>query len=405
MNLTALIYVFFVIIHGYIQCALATITEPALQVPPRFDDMGSNTACRGNEKFNLTTATTLSECQQKCINTYDCTGIEFETNGTKCELWYGPIQHVDIISGYNCQRFIPGFYDMGSNTACIGHEKFYLTTATTLSECQQKCINTYDCKGIEFQTTSTRCELWYGPIQNVDSVSGYNCQQFTRMNDNPLPTRKDVSQYVFDDGESISDFIFGYTGPNKHINIPLLSNIFMNMFNGSKEIFYNFTMDDKNVGLDSIFMKTLFKPFYISINYYNGNVLLRSTNQVDHLFKIKLTHPYVTRELFFDQLQSVSIQIPMPHLFIPGNVSLELYSTSSNSQNPSIRFFKHSFFHSWNRTNSITQHENSNIFAYVFITGFSILCLSKILNTASQVRINQYLRYQPLSILFFCCFC
>jgi len=70
----------------------------------------------------------------------------------------------------------------GEGRACRGSgpsdnspSYYALTSASSGAECQSICSSTPECRGIEFNVGSGRCEVWTHPIQSSAMVAGYDC--------------------------------------------------------------------------------------------------------------------------------------------------------------------------------------------------------------------------------------
>ena len=178
--------------------ALDPLYSPALSAFKPIDG-GHNRACRGQDvNDNLDSHYTVSvawpenssveACQDLCVKTYDCKGIEFRSGA--CEIWtlaggikatvpaigrtcvlYDPFQTLDgfndrVCRGSNATDSLPSYFDLYSPSV-----------APSLEACKQLCIQTSGCKGIEYRGW---CEVWTRP-QGIEAVAvspGSQCLQY-----------------------------------------------------------------------------------------------------------------------------------------------------------------------------------------------------------------------------------
>ncbi|CAJ1427609.1 unnamed protein product, partial [Effrenium voratum] len=179
--------------HGPLDLALnAAAFKPA--------DGGVGRACRGdNETDNSASHYTLfwaapenesmSACQERCVRTPGCKGIEYRFGG--CEVWTpsNGIQATVFGGDRTCLHYQPfqtldGFDDRvcrGANISDSESSYFLLkppSETPTLEACQRACMGTPGCKGIEFR--SGWCEVWTRPqgIQAVAPSANALCQRY-----------------------------------------------------------------------------------------------------------------------------------------------------------------------------------------------------------------------------------
>eukprot|EP00931_Biecheleriopsis_adriatica_P096425 TRINITY_DN7007_c0_g1_i2.p1 TRINITY_DN7007_c0_g1~~TRINITY_DN7007_c0_g1_i2.p1 ORF type:complete len:2100 (-),score=266.06 TRINITY_DN7007_c0_g1_i2:89-6388(-) len=177
-------------------------------------DGGRDRACRGaNLRDNAASYYTLyldkaesesmDACQNECMRTAGCKGVEFRDGG--CEVWTisTGIQATVAALGRSCLRYTPftlvnGFADQAcrGSTSTDNDDSYYLTyspeQAPSLEDCQNLCISTHGCKGIEYRGW---CEVWtrpagigavavspgtqcfrYEPFSNVDGGANRACR-------------------------------------------------------------------------------------------------------------------------------------------------------------------------------------------------------------------------------------
>ena len=112
---------------------------------------------------------TLESCQNLCISTAACKGIEYR-NGW-CEIWRRPegIGAVAVSPGADCLRYEP-FVDVegGLDRVCRGADPadswssyYEVSAAASLRECKDACLSRWNCQGIEYRRG--RCEVWTRP--------------------------------------------------------------------------------------------------------------------------------------------------------------------------------------------------------------------------------------------------
>lgn len=189
----------------------STMTQPATStnLPGTFQLMGGGgRACRGVDpqdnsasNYNVRSASSLLDCQSKCVATPECKGFEFNSGRGRCEVWIQSIQASVAVAGFDCylhngnnsETLRPttstdmpntGSFQLveGGGRACRGagpqdnsDSNYDLTTASSLSNCQSRCLATPGCQGIEFNAASKRCEVWTRSIQSSVAVGGFDC--------------------------------------------------------------------------------------------------------------------------------------------------------------------------------------------------------------------------------------
>ncbi|CAE8732286.1 unnamed protein product [Polarella glacialis] len=163
---------------------------------------GQEEACRGataadnsNSYYELVAATSLEDCQDRCLSQpRHCKGFEFSRG--RCEIWTRPegILSSYKLTGYTCLRndLAPVFspVDGGKDRACRGATSldnsasyYKVFKGLTLRDCQSKCMDEAMCKGIEHATEywhAGRCEIWTLSHGNGSSapVAGYTCMSY-----------------------------------------------------------------------------------------------------------------------------------------------------------------------------------------------------------------------------------
>ena len=140
----------------------------------------------------------IAECRQKCLamerNT--CKGIEY-SGFARCELWTRPegIGATNGVPGFSCEMNMqapvfstPYWIEGGHHRACRGADRndnnpsYYqvITGIFKLRDCQQQCMYTDRCKGIEF--SMNRCEIWTRDIRAVQyidpSMGNFMCMAY-----------------------------------------------------------------------------------------------------------------------------------------------------------------------------------------------------------------------------------
>lgn len=175
-------------------------------------DGGNDRACRGasasdNAASHYTVevgAATLEDCKSRCVATAACRGIEFNTASTRCEVWTRPagIEATIALAGYTCLSYaadvgattttttlMAGLFhavDGGVDRACRGSSagdnsaSYYSLQAgvSSLSDCKARCMANAACRGIEYNPSSSRCEVWTRTVEASVAVSGFSCFSF-----------------------------------------------------------------------------------------------------------------------------------------------------------------------------------------------------------------------------------
>ena len=175
---------------GGIQATAATVGATCLRFIP-FVSLAEQ-ACRGANAsdnnpayYQIQTAASLAGCQQMCLESQTCRGIEF--SGTRCELWTrnDGISESVPLSGSICQPLAP-FVLLGMDRGCRGKDEMDLDSrfftrhsVTSLETCKSMCAKRGSCKGIEFG--GTYCDIWtrVSGIQATAPVPGALCMRFS----------------------------------------------------------------------------------------------------------------------------------------------------------------------------------------------------------------------------------
>ena len=169
-------------------------------------DGGVDRDCRGahendisEEYFVSAEASTLEDCKLQCLSNSTCQGIAFSSGD--CKIWTRSdgIKFSKYQPGSICLRyqmldslladcaFEP--VDGGKDRACRGvnetdnldsHYTVHLAWPenSSVSSCQNLCLNTLGCKGIEFRLGA--CEIWTvsGGIQASVWAAGRTCMRY-----------------------------------------------------------------------------------------------------------------------------------------------------------------------------------------------------------------------------------
>ncbi|CAJ1387558.1 unnamed protein product [Effrenium voratum] len=179
------------------ECVITSTTSTttlAIQSSPfAAADGGLNRACRGRnvsdnlpQNYKVTQASTLAQCQMQCLQEPKCQGVEFSSG--RCELWIQAVGATAAVPGFECWRYVEpqtrGFFpvDGGFGRACRGASRgdnspshYQVVSASSLKICQDRCLGTSGCGGIEY--SMGRCELWTraGGIGASAPVQGFMC--------------------------------------------------------------------------------------------------------------------------------------------------------------------------------------------------------------------------------------
>ena len=148
--------------------------------------------------------TSLAACQDECIRSEACVGIEH--SGSRCEVWTrtAGIGASIQLAGFRClsygavtttttttttsTRSLSSLFepvDGGGDRACRGAsiadnapENYVVVPGVlNLGDCQYECMQVAACVGLEY--SSGRCEVWTRPegIQASLVLSGFTCQR------------------------------------------------------------------------------------------------------------------------------------------------------------------------------------------------------------------------------------
>ena len=170
---------------------------------------GNDQACRGAhsqdnnasyyQSFSPEQVPSMELCRLRCAATDGCTGVEFGALG--CKVWtrFEGIQATEFVAGSLCLRFgspspllrASAFkpVDGGVGRACRGQDEtdnldshytvhVFWPENSTLEACQQLCMETLACKGVEFRLGA--CEIWTlaGGIQASVGAPGRTCMRY-----------------------------------------------------------------------------------------------------------------------------------------------------------------------------------------------------------------------------------
>ena len=170
---------------------------------------GEDQACRGAhaqdidpsyyEWFSLEQVPSMEHCRLQCAATDGCTGVDFGALG--CRVWtrFEGIQATEFVAGSTCLRFgSPNEFsdtaafkavDGGVGRACRGSDEndnldshysvhVFWPENSTIEACQELCVETDACKGIEFRLGA--CEIWTlaGGIQASVGAPGRTCMRY-----------------------------------------------------------------------------------------------------------------------------------------------------------------------------------------------------------------------------------
>ena len=170
---------------------------------------GEDQACRGAHSqdndpshylsFSREQVPSIELCRLQCAATEGCTGLEFGALG--CKVWtrFEGVQATETVQGSICLRFGPpnpllgaGAFravEGGVGRACRGRDEtdnldshysvhVFWPENASVEACQQLCVETAACKGIEFRLGA--CEIWTlaGGIQASVGAPGRTCMTY-----------------------------------------------------------------------------------------------------------------------------------------------------------------------------------------------------------------------------------
>mmetsp|Transcript_37978 Transcript_37978/g.98294 ORF Transcript_37978/g.98294 Transcript_37978/m.98294 type:complete len:568 (+) Transcript_37978:117-1820(+) len=169
-----------------------------------------------NDGYGLTDALvdepgTESEahCREACENAaFTCLGIEYKnaTTQRKCELWKETPRWAKQVSSaphvcrarriHHFRKDSSGFADLGAGveTACrlsledeetnaynTEYEGRTMLKPVTLEQCRTSCEALLNCKGIEYKTSDSKCELWNTRPLYAKPAADHQCFSFDRV--------------------------------------------------------------------------------------------------------------------------------------------------------------------------------------------------------------------------------
>lgn len=192
--------------------AMTTTTTTVLEGHFKPVSDGEGRACRGATSSDNSAShyileagvASIDECKDRCMATCGCQGIEYNAGSGRCEVWTRPggILASVAVNGYVCLSYdgsatcttsttttMAGSFeavDGGEGRACRGatasdnSAAYYSTEAdvVSLGDCKARCMASAACKGIEYNPTSRRCEVWTRSIDASSAVPGYSCYTF-----------------------------------------------------------------------------------------------------------------------------------------------------------------------------------------------------------------------------------
>lgn len=183
---------------------------PSVWKPLKRD--GRNQACRPfhyfgpNHAYKVYANTSMKKCQQLCIKTPSCTGIEHKyldlslTNAGRCEVWRQSIDYTVPAASFRCLRYEPpvvdtsitltttivakDFISAGKNRACHGKQPrnsamvnyLLYDGLPSLHNCKTRCMEMLACKGIEWKRG--RCKVWVRKIEASLPKVGSKCMRY-----------------------------------------------------------------------------------------------------------------------------------------------------------------------------------------------------------------------------------
>ena len=162
-------------------------------------DGGLDRVCRGRSTsdnnpahYRVVSAGDLQACQERCQRSSGCKAVEF--SGNRCELWLREVEATLSLRNFQCHRLVEpsnSFWDFepvdgAVDRVCRGASRgdnkasyFEVSRASSLGDCQAKCLAAPLCTGVEFHVKG-RCELWNRTVDAFSVLSGYQCHRVTR---------------------------------------------------------------------------------------------------------------------------------------------------------------------------------------------------------------------------------
>ncbi|CAE8711556.1 unnamed protein product [Polarella glacialis] len=149
-------------------------------------DGGVNRACRGSDVndaaanyFVQHASASLAACKAFCVEAAAaCKAISFSSSTQGCQVWTRTqgVGASAAQSGSTCLRYEPFIgADGGKDRSCRGAKvsddstNYYVmydeTQVTSLQVCKTVCVNTADCKGVDFSPAG--CKVWTGPSGGI----------------------------------------------------------------------------------------------------------------------------------------------------------------------------------------------------------------------------------------------
>ena len=195
---------------GGIQASAAVVGSSCFRYMPfTAVNGGKDQGCRGAHPqdndagyyhaFSRQQVPSMELCRLQCAATDGCTGVEFGALG--CKVWtrFEGIQATEFVTGSTCLRFgspnpifdAGAFKDVegGVGRACRGRDEtdnldshysvhVFWPENSSIEACQQLCMETPACKGIEFRMGA--CEIWTlaGGIQASVGAPGRTCMRY-----------------------------------------------------------------------------------------------------------------------------------------------------------------------------------------------------------------------------------
>ncbi len=158
--------------------------------------LGKNKACRGDHSGDNTVSyyvekyvppNNIEECTALC-QSGTCHGVEYNQSSGYCEIWKRRPLATQNVSGYQC--FVKTKYPsgklisfQGENKACRGinsddnspsHYSVHQVSPFSIEECTALC-QVSNCKGVEYNQHTGRCEVWNRLPLTTKNVLGFEC--------------------------------------------------------------------------------------------------------------------------------------------------------------------------------------------------------------------------------------
>lgn len=173
------------------------------------------------------------------------------------------------------------------------------------------------------------------------------------------------------DTSTFIEVLMNEIGPLTNDQRYIVSHLFEEKFNNS---FTRFNASLTHVEFAREMLIAMYKePFFALLNNITGEITIVSNNTGNGNgfgYQFKMFNDYFNQTIVSHDLRKTKLHIPMPAIYIPSNVTFQVYSSHLDPLVPNVRFFESTFF--FNRSKSLPSDKHRSG-GYVIITVSTIL--------------------------------